>query len=426
MNTVEYLQQQNHESLLSEKNPEMKFHAVLQQDKEGVNQTAVLPPDVQKVLVIKEEIPFDWSFGVDHQHQEILQIKEEQEELLTSVGGEHLNGSEEADNTRFSFAVATVKTENDDDEKTQTSDLHQNQHDYNRETNRIKAETDGEDYPGAEPAGNPNLKICAELKANGNASDSSETDISDGDDDWQEPLSSPGPETKTSDGDQKETPVPHFPNSVNTERFTQQPYIRLYPQKKPFSCDICGKKFTRKMHVKTHMRTHTGERPFGCDVCGERFAQEGNLRSHLRVHTGEKPFSCDVCGKKYRQQGVLRTHMRTHTGEKPFGCKFCGKQFSQQTHLKAHIRIHTGEKPYQCNFCASSFSQKKHFDEHTRRHTGEKPFGCDFCGKRFYRQEYLKSHVTIHTGERPFGCDVCGKTFNRKTRFKAHMTLHKC
>lgn len=40
MNTVEYLQQQNHESLLSEKNPEMKFHAVLQQDKEGVNQTA--------------------------------------------------------------------------------------------------------------------------------------------------------------------------------------------------------------------------------------------------------------------------------------------------------------------------------------------------------------------------------------------------
>uniref|UniRef100_A0A8C2ZGN6 C2H2-type domain-containing protein n=1 Tax=Cyclopterus lumpus TaxID=8103 RepID=A0A8C2ZGN6_CYCLU len=265
---------------------------------------------------------------------EPLHIKEDLEDLWTRLEGEQLTVLEEADITKFSFTVVTVKSE---DDKPQTSRLHQSQtEDYReaeppagRSATPIKTQTDGEDCGGSGPAINLNPHRHSHPNADADydemASEPSKTEVSCSD--WKESLSDSG--TKHKDNVWKET-------------WAIQEHIRIHGQMRPFGCDVCGKRFLNRGHLNSHIRTHTGEKPFSCDVCGKRFPERMSLKRHARLHTGEKPFSCDVCGRGFGLKQHMQSHMILHTGEKPFSCDVCGKSFARSGTLKKHIRVHTG------------------------------------------------------------------------------------
>ncbi|XP_022064651.1 zinc finger protein OZF-like [Acanthochromis polyacanthus] len=352
--------------------------------------------DVQKVIV-GEEKHQQGSSGVNQEKQEDrddLSFKEEQEQLWSTQEEAQLLDLQEAETTKFAFSLVSVKTE-DDEEKPQLPQL------------RYR-DSVGEPEP--------------HLEEDGRMTDSSETDISDGE--WEE----------TSKAQSCLNPINKIPTAETRDD----------EEEKPFSCSECGRRFSHSGNLKQHLRTHTGEKPFSCSECSKTFSRNTNLKAHLRIHSGEKRFSCSVCHKRFTWNHHLKTHRcvskSAHcdrsrpagnspdpTGnedEKPLSCSECGRRFRHGSDLSRHLRSHTGEKPFSCSECGRGFNDKSTLTNHLRTHTGEKPFGCSICGRNFTHSVSLTQHLKTHTGEKPFGCSECGKTFSRSTNLKAHLRIH--
>ncbi|XP_059185436.1 gastrula zinc finger protein XlCGF8.2DB-like isoform X2 [Centropristis striata] len=310
------------------------------------------------------------SPGLDPGAQEPPRMKEEPEEVCIRQGLQVLEG---ADVSEFQFSSVSAKSE-DDEEKLESSLLHQ------RQTEEIR-EADLPDSPAQQiGAGRDN---CGQLEPNFNLDVSGFLKASS---DGQFFLSQCfKTETKDLDDD-------------SSQMIESQPFSdtlkdnEAHNQDKIHKCPACSKTFKQNAALQRHITCHTGERPYHCTECSQTFRQKGSLHIHMRKHTGEKPFCCVVCGKNFTQSGTLAAHMRIHTGEKPFSCSVCNKRYNGRGTLVRHMRVHTGEKPFMCSICGKRFSEKGNLDKHKRVHTGEKPFSCSECEKSFSLLSNLKNH----------------------------------
>ncbi|XP_035859525.1 zinc finger protein 37 homolog isoform X10 [Sander lucioperca] len=389
----------------------------------NVDNTNMSETDVQQLSVVKAEVPpeqQEWSSSLDQEDPEPPHIKEEQEKLWTSQEGEQRQGLEEAD-IKFQFTSVPVKSE-EDEEKAQSSQLHESHTEENREAERTEA--DGEDCGGPEPARNSDPDSPLQPATHDKTSDSSESET-------REPQSGLNPlknnEVAVSDVEcntgNTSVSSSECAGSVGHKKHLQK-HSGVQTGVKPFCCSVCGKRYLLKKTLTTHMKLHSEEKCFTCSVCKASFCQPGNLVKHMRIHTGEKPFSCSVCGKRFTQKQHLKPHLAIHTGEKTFSCSVCSKRFTQKQHLKQHLAVHTGEKTFSCSVCSKRFALKQHLKRHLTSHTGEKLFSCSVCDKRFAHKQHLKTHLPVHTGEKPFSCSICSKRFALKQYLKRHLRVH--
>uniref|UniRef100_A0A3Q1CLH3 C2H2-type domain-containing protein n=1 Tax=Amphiprion ocellaris TaxID=80972 RepID=A0A3Q1CLH3_AMPOC len=281
------------------------------------------------------------------------------------------------------------------------------------------------------------------------------------------------------------------------------PAIRK-PQRIPtiHQCHSCSKGFLSLSKLQRHMMIHTGQRPFGCDICGKTFRQKTHLRVHYRTHAWSKYHkqrslyikrppsgvswfntkmatdvpvqgmmgqkkdylrNSDVSSVNHLDQAILMMNDQTKDNREPENtltlqnavvhvrkvsnvtvkktqtvksvqnpgniqhkCFQCLKCFPSASKLQRHEMVHTGLRPFCCLICGKTFRQAPHLKTHERTHLTFKKRRlhiCRICCKNFSSPYKLSRHLVTHSGIRPYRCILCNKTFTQKVTPKYLLLL---
>uniref|UniRef100_A0A182TFW1 Transcription factor grauzone n=1 Tax=Anopheles melas TaxID=34690 RepID=A0A182TFW1_9DIPT len=103
-------------------------------------------------------------------------------------------------------------------------------------------------------------------------------------------------------------------------------------------CNVCQRWFHGKYNLRKHVRfMHLeGGQVFRCDLCPHESPNSRALLDHKkRVHVVER-FACELCGKRFKRKLYLKEHIASHTGQPLYECGICDAKFNSNANCYNH------------------------------------------------------------------------------------------
>ncbi|XP_044739140.1 zinc finger protein 600-like [Chrysoperla carnea] len=235
----------------------------------------------------------------------------------------------------------------------------------------------------------------------------------------------------------------------------------IHFDEKPFSCEICDKRFITRQNLITHQRTHTREKPFSCEICGNKFSHQSSLVRHKRIHIRENlahevfeekidlikeeiidvdessvlDFDHEKLEENLMKNEVIAVENEQINEEINLDQILIKEEILAENNIVQHelisdqdetdkldhkLKLETENalksqqnKPYSCDFCDKRFKHRVNLSIHKRLHSGKRPFSLT-----------LDAHKAIHRGERNYSCDMCGKRYFHYDSLTVHKRIH--
>lgn len=128
-------------------------------------------------------------------------------------------------------------------------------------------------------------------------------------------------------------------------------------------CDKCHTFFNSFIAIEAHNKT-VHKYLTTCKVCYRGFKTSSNLERHNRIHQGKRDFKCFCCGREFSRKDHLTSHILTH----PVKCPVCSQEFKERTSLASHCGVRHRLEVKFCNCCNETLPNNDEYEQHIRSH----------------------------------------------------------
>lgn len=228
-------------------------------------------------------------------------------------------------------------------------------------------------------------------------------------------------------------------------------------EKKKFTCDDCGKCFSRLSALVSHQLHHPKRKQYQCPDCMLSYSHAATLFNHMKTCSMQKKENISLTKKEYNPKKTL-------LGPKIYHCEQCGKGFwslgayshhKQSQSLCTDLRLRKGltgslhsvnghsrsSIKVACPVCGRKFRHKGIMSLHMRKHENGN-HKCELCNRSFRLFSSLLRHQVVHSDQllpppsksfqhqveqlkkNTYSCPDCGKLFSRAKALQFHMKSH--